>query len=67
MGGADRRPADELAEDAIASYFEEVAQIRATADRRYDDIKSGRVKLVDGEEAFARLRAMNESRRAKCE
>jgi predicted transcriptional regulator len=61
------RPADELAEDAIADYFEEVAQIRATVDDRYDDIKSGRVKLIDGEEAFARLRAMSEARRAKSE
>jgi predicted transcriptional regulator len=61
------RPADELAEDAFTSYFEEAAQIRATVDRRYDDLKSGRVKLIDGEEAFARLRAMNESRRTKGE
>ena len=59
------RPADELAEDAIAGYFEEVAQMSATVNSRHDDIKSGRVKLIDGEEAFARLRTMGEARRAK--
>jgi predicted transcriptional regulator len=58
------RPADELAEEALTGYFEEIAQVRETLDSRYDDVKSGRVKLIDGEEAFARLRAMNEARRA---
>jgi hypothetical protein len=32
-------------------------------DGRYDDIKSGRVKPIDGEEAFARLRQKNQDRR----
>jgi hypothetical protein len=31
-------------------------------DSRYDDIKSGRVKPIDGEEAFARLREKSEAR-----
>jgi hypothetical protein len=32
-------------------------------DSRYDDLKSGRVKPIDGEEAFARLKAKTEVRR----
>jgi len=39
-------------EDAMAGYFEELAQVRETLDSRYDDIKSGKVKLISGEEAF---------------
>ena len=34
-----------------------------TLDARYDDLKSGRVKPIDGDEAFARLREKSEQRR----
>ncbi len=34
----------------------EVAELRAMFDRRYDEIKSGRVKLIDGEAFFESLR-----------
>ena len=57
------RPAEELVEDVVAGYFDELAQLRTTLDSRYDDIKSGKVKLIDGEEAFARLKAKSEARR----
>ena len=50
------RTAEELAEDAIAIYAGELAHVRDTLDRRYDDIKSGKVKLIPGDEVFARLR-----------
>ncbi len=50
------RPTDELLEDALAGYFSEVAELRATLDSRYDDIKSGRVRPVDGEKFFKGLR-----------
>jgi hypothetical protein len=36
-------------EDAMAAYLTEVADVRALLDGRYDDIKSGRVKPVDGD------------------
>jgi len=49
------RSTDELVEDAMAGYFDELAQAREMLDRRYDDIKSGRVKLIPGEEARAEL------------
>jgi hypothetical protein len=32
---------------------------------RYDDIKSGKVKLIPGEEVFARLREKSEARRLR--
>jgi predicted DNA-binding protein len=38
------RRTDDLVEDAMAGYLEEVAQVRVTLDSRYDDLKSGRVK-----------------------
>lgn len=57
------RAPEELVEDAMAGYLAELAQLQGTLDKRYDDIKSGRVKPVDGEEAFRRLRSKNENRR----
>lgn len=54
------RPADELVQDAVAGYLDRLAQVRRTLDSRYDDIKSGKVKLIDGEEAFTRLRGKSD-------
>lgn len=47
------RQKDDLVQDATASYLEELSQVRRSIDGRYDDIKSGKVKPIDGEEAFA--------------
>jgi predicted transcriptional regulator len=49
------RPSDELVEDAVLGYFDELAHTREMLDRRYDDLESGRVKPIDGEEAYRRL------------
>ena len=57
-----RSPAD-LIEDAMAGYLAEVAETRNMLATRYDDIKSGRVKPIDGEQAFARLRRKSKERR----
>ena len=57
------RATDELVEDAMAGYLEELAQTRAMIDTRYDDLKSGRAKPVDGEEAFSTLRSKSQERR----
>ncbi len=57
------RAPDELVEDAMTAYLAELTQVRGTLDGRYDDIKSGRVQPVDGEEAFGRLRQRNQDRR----
>jgi predicted transcriptional regulator len=51
------QPVNDLIEGAITGYFSEVEQIKATLDSRFDDIESGRVQLVDGEEACRILRA----------
>ena len=57
------RAPDDLLEDAMAGYLQELAQVRETLDGRYDDLKSGRVKTLDGEEAFSRLRRKSEDHR----
>ncbi len=59
-----RRAPEEIVEDALAGYFEEVASVRKTLDSRYDDLKSGRVEIIDGEEAFKKLREKSERRRS---
>jgi predicted transcriptional regulator len=58
------RAPDELVEDAMAGYLQELTQVREVLDRRYDDIKSGRVKPVDGEESLANLKSKSKERRA---
>ncbi len=50
------RPPGELVEDAVAGYVDEPVQTRAMLDSRYDDLKSGRMKPIDGEESFESLR-----------
>jgi predicted transcriptional regulator len=50
-----RTPA-ELIEDAMEGYLLALSRTRETLDRRYEDIKSGRVQAVEGEAAFAALR-----------
>jgi predicted transcriptional regulator len=57
------RAAAELVQDAVAGYVDELSGTRDMLDARYDDIKSGKVKLIDGEEAFARLHERIEARR----
>jgi predicted DNA-binding protein len=59
------RPADEFVQDAMAGYVDELADVRATLDNRYDDLKSGRVRLIGGDEVIARLRAKSVARRAE--
>ncbi|HKM89786.1 MAG TPA: hypothetical protein VJX29_04150 [Candidatus Acidoferrales bacterium] len=49
-------PAADLVEDAMAGYLSEVAEVRGMLDSRYDDVKTGRVKPIDGEAFFAGLR-----------
>jgi len=49
------RPTNELVEDVVAGYFDELAQTREMLNSRYDDLKSGRVKPIDGEAFFESL------------
>lgn len=57
------RRSDELIEDAVAGLFDEMASRREMLDRRYDDLASGRVQPIDGEEAYRRLIEKTEARR----
>jgi predicted DNA-binding protein len=50
------RAKEELVQDAIGGYLTELSEVRSALDARFDEIKSGRVKPIDGEEAFSRLR-----------
>ena len=47
---------EKLIEDAMAGYFADLAQTREVLNSRYDDLKSGRVKPIDGEAFFEGLR-----------
>jgi hypothetical protein len=57
LGAQSGRGTDELLHDALAGYLDELVETRNMLDSRHDELKSGRVKPIDGEEAFARLKA----------
>ena len=57
------RRKDELVVDAVKCHIDGEAYVREMLDRRYDDLESGRVKPIDGEEAFQRLMEKTEARR----
>ena len=59
------RATDELVEDAMAGYFAEVQQIRQTLNGRYDDLKSGKVKPVPGDEVEAHFREKSAATRSE--
>ena len=50
------RAPDDLLEDAMAGYLQELVQVREMLDSRYDDIKNGSVAPIDGEAFFDNLR-----------
>jgi len=58
------RTPNDLVEDAMAGYLEELAQTREMLDSRYDDLKGGRVTPLDGEKTFADLRRKSQERRS---
>ncbi len=57
------RPAADLVEDAIASYFSEVDELRDMLDSRYDEIASGEVQPMDGPEAVRLIKERAAARR----
>ena len=59
------RGTDDLVEDAMAGYFDEVRQIRETLDSRYDDLKSGKVKPIPGDEVEAYFREKSAAARSQ--
>ena len=58
------RGTDDLVEDAMAGYFDEVLQAREMLNSRYDDLKGGRVKPISGDEVIAHFRAKSAARRS---
>lgn len=50
------RGTDELLEDAMAGYADELSRAREMLDSRYDDLKSGRVKPISREEILEHFR-----------
>jgi predicted transcriptional regulator len=57
------RPTDELVQDAVMGFFDELTLTRETLERRYRELDSGRVQPIDGEEAYRRLMAKTEEQR----
>jgi hypothetical protein len=43
-------------QDAVEEYFDELAQTREMLNGRYDDLKTGRVKPIPGDEVEAWFR-----------
>jgi len=57
------RPAAELVREAVSDVVDELAGTRTLLDRRYDDIKSGKVKLIPGDQIEAYFREKSENAR----
>jgi predicted transcriptional regulator len=57
------RAPGELVEDVMAGYFDELAQTREMLNSRYDDLKSGKVKPIPGDEVEASFRAKSAAAR----
>ena len=51
-----RGTAAELVRDVMEGYFDEITQAREILDSRYDDLKSGKVKPIPGDEVEAYFR-----------
>jgi hypothetical protein len=58
------RAADDIVEDALVGYLEEVASVRKTLEGPYQDLKSGRVAPIEAEETLSKLREKSARRRA---
>lgn len=59
------RSSEELLEDAVIGLYDELAFTRETLGRRCEDLESGRVKAIPGEEAFANIRVKSAARQAE--
>ena len=57
------QPKEKLIQDAMSAYLDDIGEVRKMLESRYNDLKSGRVKPIAGEEAFARLRQRSKARR----
>jgi predicted DNA-binding protein len=58
-----RGSADELVQHVVEGYFDELAQTRETLNSRYDDLETGRVKPIPGDEVVAHFRKKDDAAR----
>lgn len=58
-----RGTADELVQDVVEGYFDDLAQTREMLNSRFDDLKTGRVKPIPGDEVEAYFRQKSAARR----
>jgi predicted transcriptional regulator len=63
LAAASGRAAEDIVEDALAGYLDEVTRLRERLDARYDELGSGRIQPIGGDEAAARLREKSQRRR----
>jgi len=59
------RSKDEFVQDAIAGYFDELARTREMLDSRYDDAKSGKVRMIPSDEVEAHFAAQSRAHRSR--
>lgn len=59
------RAKEEFVQDATAGYLDELAQLRNMLDRSYDDLKSGKAKLIPGDEVEAYFEAKIAAHRSR--
>lgn len=59
------RPPEEVVADALAGYYDEIAAAREMLERRYEEMKSGDVEGIDGEEAYRILMERTEAQRRR--
>ena len=57
------RPPGEFVEEALTGYFTELEQVRTMLDRRYDEMISGQIEPIDGEEAVRLIKERAAARR----
>ncbi len=55
----------EVIEDAVVDPYDELAYTRELLDRRYDEMESGKVQGIGGEEAYRRLTEKTQARRQR--
>lgn len=64
LAAATGRAPDQIVEEALAGYLEELDATRKRLDNRYDDVKSDRVTTIDGDVAWRRLHEKSKRRRS---
>jgi hypothetical protein len=58
-------PSEELVEDAVIGYFDELANVREILDRRYDEMENGTAVTIDSKDAYRLLMERTEARRRR--